>query len=360
MASGRALAEEYGDTALEQTCRRLFENIVGQRMYITGGVGSTYLGEAFTVDYDLPNRTAYAETCASIAMAMFAGRMQRFGADSRYGDIVETVLYNGILSGVSMDGKSFFYENPLAVNPALNHVNTSTTMEERFPITQRLEVFGCSCCPPNILRFVASVGGYAYGMGDDTVYIHQYMDSVLDTDGIRLTQRTMYPQNGTVSVQYQGDKHRLAFRIPGWCRRFTLDRAYTLENGYAYVTVEGNATVTLELDMPVRLVAANPRVYADAGRVAVMRGPVVYCAEGVDNGADLAAVAVDIQGQFRLQDSEWLLPRLETTAFRPQPTACLYPDAAAVAYEPFPLTLIPYYAFANRGEAEMQVWLLRR
>ncbi len=353
------VAEEYGDTALEQTCRRLFENVVGQRMYITGGVGSTYLGEAFTVDYDLPNRTAYAETCASIAMAMFAGRMQRFGADSRYGDIVETVLYNGILSGVSMDGKSFFYENPLAVDPAFNHVNTSTTMEERFPITQRLEVFECSCCPPNILRFVASVGGYAYGMDDDTVYVHQYMDSVLDTDGIRLTQRTVYPQNGTVSVQYQGEKRRLAFRIPGWCRRFTLDRAYTLENGYAYVPVEGDAAVTLELDMPVRLVAANPRVHADAGRVAVMRGPVVYCAEGVDNGADLAAVAVDIQGQFRLLDSEWLLPRLETTAFRPQPTANLYPDAAAVAYEPFPLTLIPYYAFANRGETEMQVWLLR-
>lgn len=354
------VAAEYDDASLRQACQRLFDHIVERRMYITGGVGSTYQGEAFTVDYDLPNRTAYAETCASIAMAMFAGRMQRFGADSRYGDAVERVLYNGILSGVSMDGKSFFYENPLAVDPAFNHVNTSTTMEERFPITQRLEVFECSCCPPNILRFVASVGGYAYGMDDDTVYIHQYMDSALETDGVCLTQRTAYPENGTVTVWYRGNRRRLAFRIPGWCRRFTLDQVYTLEKGYAYVTVDGEAEVTLELDMPVRFVAANPRVHADAGRVAVMRGPVVYCAEGRDNGADLSAVAVDLHGEFLVQGGEWLLPRLQTTAFRPLAVNCLYPDAEAVTYEAFPLTLIPYYAFANRGETEMQVWLLKK
>ena len=358
MCGAADVAAEYGDDELKKACERVFDNLVNRRMYITGGIGSAYIGEAFTVDYDLPNRTAYAETCAAISLVMFANRMLQFGADAKYADIVEQAMYNGVLSGVSMDGKSFFYENPLEMDPEFNHVNTSTTQKERFPITQRLEVFECSCCPPNILRFVASVAGLLYGFDDDTVYVHQYMDSTTEANGIRLTQKTEYPKNGRVTVTCDANKHYIALRIPGWCKRFTLNRDYVVKNGYAYVTLEGKNEIEMVFDMPVRAVAANRRVHADAGRVAVMRGPVVYCAEGVDNGADLKSVSLDIHTAFALQDGAFFLPDLKTTAYRPKQTEKLYCEAGE-DYEEIPLTLIPYYAFANRGETEMQVWLLR-
>lgn len=360
MSGAADVAYAYHDDELKAACERVFENIVNRRMYVTGGVGSTHLGEAFTVDYDLPNRTAYAETCAAISLAMFAGRMLRFGADSKYADIVERTIYNGVMSGVSMDGKAFFYENPLEIDPDFNNVNTSTEMKERLPITQRLELFECSCCPPNILRFVASIGGYAYGEDDDIVYIHQYVDSTLSTEGSKLTVNTRYPADGTICVNVESDKKQLALRIPGWCKSFTLNREYTLKNGYAYVNLDKSGEIVLELAMPVCLIAANRKVHASAGRVAVMRGPVVYCAEGVDNGSDLATIAIDKNAEFTVTEGEFLLPNLTTTATRPQASEALYEEVCEQADEELPLTLIPYYAFANRGESAMQVWLLKK
>lgn len=359
MCGAADVALEFGDGALKAACERFFENIVNRRMYLTGGVGSSAIGEAFTVDYDLPNRTAYAETCAAIALAMFANRMQQFGAESKYADIVEKVIYNGAMSGVSMDGKSFFYENPLELDPDFNRVNVATVKQERLPITQRLEVFNCSCCPPNILRFVASVGGCFYGDDGETVYVHQYAASEVQTDGIHLRVSTEYPKNGEITVNYDTNRRFIALRIPCWCKQFGLNRAYTLKNGYAYVEAAGAGEVTLTMKMPVRLIAANRRVHADAGRVAVMRGPIVYCAEGVDNGADLKSVALNVNAEFTLADSPFLLPALKTEAYRPTASDALYYDARD-DYETIPLTLIPYYAFANRGETEMQVWLLRK
>ena len=359
MCGAADVAYEYGDDDLKNACERVFNNIVNKRMYITGGVGSTNIGEAFTVDYDLPNRTAYSETCAAISLAMFAHRMLQFGADAKYADIVEKAIYNGIMSGVSLDGKSFFYENPLEIDPDFNHVNTSTKQQERFPITQRLEVFDCSCCPPNILRFVASIAGFLYSFDEDTVYVHQYMDSKTETDDILLEQKTEYPKNGKITVTCDTDKKYIAFRIPGWCKTFSINCDYVMKNGYAYVALNGSGEIEIELDMPVRLIAANRRVHADTGRVAVMRGPVVYCAEGVDNGADLKSAALDIHAAFEIENSEFLLPVLKTKAYRPKETESLYYDAGD-DYEEIPLTLIPYYAFANRGESEMQIWLLRK
>lgn len=359
MCGAADVAYEYGDDELKKACERFFDNIVGKRMYITGGVGSTSLGEAFTVDYDLPNRTAYTETCAAISLAMFANRMLKFGADSKYADIVEKTIYNGVMSGVSIDGKSFFYENPLEIDPDFNHVNTCTKQKERFPITQRLEVFQCSCCPPNILRFIASVAGFLYSFDDDTVYVHQYMDSKTDAHGIKIEQKTEYPKNGRITVKCDADKKFIAFRIPCWCKSFTVNRDYVMKNGYAYVSLGGKDQLEIEFDMPVRLMAANRRVHSDAGRIAVMRGPVVYCVEGVDNGADLKSVVLDINAEFEIKNSELLLPVLKTTAHRPTENESLYYDAGE-DYEEIPLTLIPYYAFANRGETEMQIWLLRK
>ena len=359
MCAAADIAYIYKDNDLKTACERFFDSIVNKRMYITGGVGASNMGESFTIDYDLPNRTAYAETCAAISLAMFAERMLKFGADSRYSDIIERTMYNGIMSGISLDGKSFFYENPLEIDPDFNNINTSTKVKERFPITQRVEVFDCSCCPPNIMRFVASISGLIYGFDDNTVYINQYMNSEGDVNGIKISQKTDYPNNGKITVRCNSNKKQIAFRIPCWCKSFNINKKYSIKNGYAYVDLDSEENIELELDMPVRIISANRRIHSDAGRIAVMRGPVVYCAEGIDNGADIKSIALPAESVFELAESEFLLPILKTEAYRPFESDSLYYEAVD-DYEKIPLTLIPYYAFANRGESEMQVWLLRK
>lgn len=359
MCAAADIAYIYKDNDLKTACERFFDSIVNKRMYITGGVGSSNMGESFTIDYDLPNRTAYAETCAAISLAMFAERMLKFDADSRYSDIIERTMYNGIMSGISLDGKSFFYENPLEIDPDFNNINTSTKVKERFPITQRVEVFDCSCCPPNIMRFVASISGLIYGFDDNTVYINQYINSEGDVNGIKISQKTDYPNNGKITVRCNSNKKQIAFRIPCWCKSFNINKKYSIKNGYAYVDLDSEENIELELDMPVRIISANRRIHSDAGRIAVMRGPVVYCAEGIDNGADIKSIALPAESVFELAESEFLLPILKTEAYRPFESDSLYYEAVD-DYEKIPLTLIPYYAFANRGESEMQVWLLRK
>ena len=359
MCAAADIAYIYKDNDLKTACERFFDSIVNKRMYITGGVGSSNIGESFTIDYDLPNRTAYAETCAAISLAMFAERMLKFGADSRYSDIIERTMYNGIMSGISLDGKSFFYENPLEIDPDFNNINTSTKVKERFPITQRVEVFDCSCCPPNIMRFVASISGLIYGFDDNTVYINQYINSEGDVNGIKISQKTDYPNNGKITVRCNSNKKQIAFRIPCWCKSFNINKKYSIKNGYAYVDLDSEENIELELDMPIRIISANRRIHSDAGRIAVMRGPVVYCAEGIDNGADIKSIALPAESVFELAESEFLLPILKTEAYRPFESDSLYYEAVD-DYEKIPLTLIPYYAFANRGESEMQVWLLRK
>ena len=353
------IADRYADTALADACRRCFYNIVNKRMYITGGVGSTHLGEAFTIDYDLPNRTAYAETCAAISLTMFAGRMQKLEPNAIYGDTVERALYNGVLSGISMDGKSFFYENPLEIVPKFNNVNSSTTLKEHFPITQRVEVFDCSCCPPNIVRMIASVGDYLYTYDTDTLYIHQYIDSDADSAGMQIVQRTDYPSDGMVRIHCNIGQKTLALRIPSWCQKFTLNRPYELRNGFAYITVEDEEEITLHLEMPVVAMEANRQVQDDAGKLAVTRGPIVYCIEGVDNGEDLASVRLTADAVYELDEADFLLPSLRTKAYRPTKSEALYRPAAENDEE-ISLTLIPYFSFANRGETEMHVWILRK
>lgn len=353
------VAEETNDEALKAACRRCFDNIVNKRMYITGSVGSTHLGEAFTIDYDLPNRTAYTETCAAISLAMFSHRMLHLETDSVFADTLERAIYNGVLSGVSMDGKAFFYENPLEIDPAFNEVNPATEQKDRYPITKRVEVFECSCCPPNIMRVVASVGGWIYGEDADAVYVNQYIPSDAEFNGTRIALDTAYPADGRVTVNCTSDKPFLALRIPGWCKSFTLDQPYELKNGYAYISMTGTCQVTLTMEMPVVLIAANRRVHENAGRVAVTRGPVVYCAEGVDNGTDLKSISLKTDARFALAEPRFLLPDLTVTAYRPKEQEALYYPAGEDE-EAFELRLIPYYAFANRGTSEMLVWLLKK
>lgn len=359
------LARIDGDQELLDACHKLFDNITQRRMYITGGIGSASIGEAFTLDYDLPNLRAYSESCAAIALIFFARRMLLCELDRKYADVIERVLYNGFLSSVSLDGKAFFYENPLEINPSILNRNTSQkNKRESLPITQRVELFACSCCPPNISRMMATVADTLYTYTEDAIHIHQFMSGEASIGKTVITQNTRYPLDGQIEFLVKDFTGDLFIRIPGWCAHWRLqqDGGYitpALEKGYARLHCEGETTVSLELEMVPRLMESNPLVTENAGRVAVTRGPVVYCAEGVDNGENLHSFWLSRDAVIQ-EGEEWAgCPLLHTTACCPLPTEELYRPAVG-EWKSVPLTLIPYYAFANRGESEMLVWLLQR
>lgn len=340
------------DLAYLEAAEAIFQNTVEQRMYITGGLGSAYAGEAFTVDRDLPSDTAYAETCAALSMIFFARRLLRIHADSRYADAIERVLYNGALSGVSLDGESFFYVNPLELEPDFNQTNTSTSIKVKRPLTQRVRVFNCSCCPPNIFRVLASMSDLLYSTEEDTLYVHQYAQS--RAPGV--VCRTAYPAQGEVKLTVTGYR-KAALRIPGWCREFTLSQPYTMEKGYAYVDVPADGVITASFAMPVELMEADAYVPEIANKLALMRGPVVYCLESVDNGNQLRNVLLDPKQPVEAVDSEEFgVPVLKTKGLYKVPGAGLYRRFSNIRQEK-ELTFIPYYAFANRGVSEMYVWL---
>ncbi len=347
------LAHDTGDAALWEACRTLYADVVEKKMYVTGGIGSTYIGEAFTAPYDLPNDTAYAETCAAIGMMFFCRAMAENEPDARYADCIERAFYNGVLAGLSLDGERFFYENALQID--LREHFSNAYGAPRFPITQRPPVFSCSCCPPNLNRLLSSLGGYLYGWEEkeETLYVHQYAASTLDTGHLLCTVETDYPRNGQIRITARGAA-RLALRIPGWCQHFTLDRPYTMQKGYALIENDGKP-VTLSLVIEPQAVFASSHVARDAYQLCVMRGPVVYCAEAVDNGAELHRFSLSPQFQWQLQDAVGGLPALTVSAFRLSDAPALY-STALPTREATPLRLIPYSAFANRGESDMRVW----
>lgn len=357
------LARLDGDETLWDACETLFRNITERRMYITGGIGSTSRGEAFTIDYDLPNLTAYSETCAAISLAMFASRLSLLHTDSRYADTVERALYNGVLSGISLDGRAFFYENPLEINPVL------LATGERLPATQRKAVFDCSCCPPNIARTIASIGGYVYHLADGCLCIDQYVAGTvrfpMDGRTVTLTQETRYPLDGMVNIRHDGVAPlRLALRIPGWCRHVSLDVdgqtvSPRVEAGYAYLEAPAGAAVRWRMDMEPQFVEANPQVSQDCGRCAVQYGPIVYCAEAVDNGPLLRDIRLLPGGPIRVEEEAALgMNVLYVQGVRRQAAAFdgLYRPRVAEDACPQEVRLIPYCAFANRGESAMLVW----
>lgn len=362
---------------MAKTCETLFENIVEKRMHITGGVGTTYRAESFTFDYHLPELTTYNETCASIALAMFCRRMWLIDANRKYADYAELALYNTMLSGMSLSGDRFFYENPLAANPKRNEFNQTrkVDLQEHLPILQRVKVFDCSCCPPNLIRTIGSIGDYMYSVSEDIVYVHCYMDgeTQLQTQNqeVTLCQKTNYPYEGKIELRTKTEgNYTIALRIPSWCRAYHLsingEALYpSLEKGYAYLSSAWQADdcIVLELDMPVALVEANPRVPNLCGRVAIMRGPLVYCAEGIDN-PDFSLRDVRIENASDFQVS------METICGKTMPM--LYGQTVirkdfqelyrlcSQDMEHVTLKLIPYFAWANRGVTEMNVWFLKK
>lgn len=355
-------AREYSDDEMLSACKKIFDNIIYKRMYITGGIGSTYQSEAFTSDYDLPDKTAYTETCAAISLAFFAERMSRTVLDSKYADTFERAMYNGILSGVSLDGKRFFYCNPLKVIPRLHRRNKCMTNPHReFQPYERVEVFDCSCCPPNINRFISSLSEYIYAYDENKVVLNQFIENEAKFDGVKINVKTDYPHSGRVIINASnmGEK-KLLVRIPAWCETFNVNKNYELKDGYAYFTADnGEIKLDITFDMSINFVEADPRVEECAGKVAVCRGPVVYCAESCDNGENLSALELDTADpQFKTEENGEFINAVTVNGFRnSHEENKLYSKLGSGKKTRVRIKMIPYYAFANRGEGEMFVWM---
>lgn len=383
------LARVDGDEELWKVSRRFWNDVTYKKMYITGSVGGTCIGEAFSYAYDLPSDSAYAETCASIGLVFWAERMLRLQQDSRYADVMERALYNGILSGMSLDGTQFFYVNPLSVDPAacrqdgrLVHVKS-----------RRQKWFGCACCPPNLARLIGSIASYAYGVDQNTVWIHLYMGGSFETelpgvDGtlqkVAIQVEAGFPWRGDGTVKLRAGEALqagIALRIPGWCSRYQVivrqEDGYVLKldetqeellrQGYLYVDLDGQSRLDVEFhyEMEPVFYRSNRRVRECVGQVSLMRGPLVYCLEEADNGKDLHNIVVEPERALETV-RKMGLDFLGTESVGLQLSGkreCrggdeLYEKAErALEYEDVCLTFIPYYAWANREEGEMRVWI---
>lgn len=363
------LAAETDDSLLFDNLEKVFADITNGKMYITGGVGSTPTTESFTVPYDLPNRTAYTESCCAVAMMMFASRMRRLSKQAKYGHLAERVLYNAMLSSTSLDGKSFFYENPLeiALEEYGREVAVPRRQHARLPITERLEVFGCSCCPPNINRFFAHLGDYICIDEGDSICIEQYISSELNTPYGMLTITENYAQEGKariVGCNYTAKS--ISLRVPEWCKKLSVlfdGESITPEihNGYIDLPTDTEFSIDLDFGISLSFVSANPLVRENVGRMALTRGPVVYCIEGVDNGTRLNRIEVSPEALNKATEELDFhgLYSVTIPAFRLKENPALYFEACKSATENMLIKCIPYFAFANRGKSDMLVWMRR-
>ncbi len=373
------IAFETQDESLVEACKTLWTGIEGKRSYVSGAVGGEDYGEAFTFDYDLPNDTIYGETCAAIALAFFSHRMLLLEMDARYSDMLERVLFNSIISGISLDGTRFFYVNPMEVWPQA----CETRRDMRHVKTVRQKWYGCACCPPNIARTLMSLGRYVYTQDDSTVYAHLYASSetMIDVAGVAvcITQETDYPWDGEVSftVQPESDsRFTMALRIPGWCSGAPslsvngeeLDLAEVTSKGYAYIDRlwRSGDEIRLRLPMDVRVVRANPAVRENIGKACVFRGPLLYCIEEVDNGKNLHNVFLPAETVFtERKESELLggVVTLQSEGFQVDTASwaeSLYNSNTRSRFVPRQLEFVPYYSWCNRTPGEMYVWLNER
>jgi len=364
------VARLTNDDELFNACEKLWHSVVDKKYYITGGIGGTHIGEAFSYNYDLPNDTTYAETCASIGLVFWARRMLEVNPNSKYADVMERALYNGVLSGMQLDGKSFFYVNPLEVNPEACH------KDERIPHVKsvRQKWFGCACCPPNLARTLTSVGTYAYTESEDSLFVHLYMaGSVkknIDGNDVNIKISSNFPWDGEVKfdVSEVNSELTLALRIPAWSKGYTIDVPDTyvgeVKDGYLYLKGDWStvSNFAINFKMETQIIQTNPLVRDNVGKVALLRGPIVYCAEEVDNGKNLHNLYVDttkpIREEKTLIDNEEVVS-LTLSGYRQMPVdgSGLYYDLRDDVREEVSIKLIPYYTWCNRGENEMMVWL---
>lgn len=372
------VAARTGDPSLMRAADRLWQSTTARRMYLTGGVGSTQVAERFTADFDLPNEHAYAETCASIALVFAAHRFLQVKPHVQYADVVERALYNGVLSGVSLSGDKFFYANPLAVHPTLQLAERT----RGHVCDVRQPWFDCACCPPNLARLMGSLGQYVWSQSKNTVYAHLYVSSTARFDlagsEVIVTQKSEYPWKGRIRFridQTNGRRWTLALRLPSWCAKPKLTvngkavrHGINRKDGYARLSQnwqEGDR-VELDLPMPVQRIYAHPSVRHDAGRVALQRGPVVYCFEQVDNGESLNALSLPDNARFSTRFESDILggvPVIRSTGLQDSAedwkTSDLY-RATKPRPKRIKLTAVPYYAWGNRNPGqEMLVWIRR-
>ncbi|KAF6562181.1 glycoside hydrolase family 127 protein [Paenibacillus sp. EKM202P] len=363
------LAAKTGDASLLQTCETLWDDVTNHKMYITAGIGSTVNAEAFTCHHDLPNDSMYCETCASVGLAFWANRMLRLAPDRKYADVLERALYNGTISGMDLDGKRFFYVNPLEVNPF-----QKSRKDQEHVKTERQKWFFCACCPPNLARMIASVEDNMYTQTEDTLYTHLYIASkvnmTLSGQEIEITQTHHYPWDADLALSIhvtEPTAFKWALRIPGWCKQaevkvngevISLDH---LEKGYVEIqrTWKDGDMVTLHLAMPVERIRSNPLVSMNQQQVALQRGPVVYCLEEADNGANLAGLRLPKDNPVTEEFSEHLLGgivKLTIEGYRVKGSNALY-SSEPPELVPQQITAIPYYAWCNRAKGEMRIWV---
>lgn len=362
MSGTTDVGRETDDPALLAMLNRVWRNTTEKNLYLTGGIGPSAHNEGFTVDYDLPNLTAYQETCATVALAQWNHRLALLYGDAKYADIVERALYNGVLSGVSQDGRKFFYVNPL--ESAGGH--------------HRQEWFGCACCPPNVARTLAALGGYAYATADNALFVNLFIQGSVKVkmadQPVLLNVTTDYPWDGKVVFKLevaQPTPFKLKLRLPGWCNAggvsVKLNRKNyhnpVIESGYLelnHAWRQGDV-VELELPMPVQRVSANPNVAANRGLLAVQRGPIVYCLEQCDQSAPIASLALPAEAQLqpekepRLLGGVMVLNGLGEIASEQEWKRKLYQPALNARR--VPIKAIPYYAWDNRSPGAMKVWL---
>ncbi|MBQ0166219.1 MAG: glycoside hydrolase family 127 protein [Treponema sp.] len=396
------VAEATGNSRMYEACRKIWRNIVDKRMYITGGIGSTVTGESFTFDYDLPDDTMYCETCASVALMFFARNMLKNETRGEYGDIMERALYNTVLDGMALDGRHFFYVNPLQVLPEASAKDPGKSHVK--PV--RPEWLGCACCPPNLARLLASLEKYAFHEYKGAVFADLFMSSSAQFGTLSVVEKTRYPWEEAVTFTLDSSdtaEHAFAVRIPSWTSwgkgvTLTVNGAhcdlpapgqiiccpsaagdvlcFSVSEGYLYIRGQFRQdTLELTFDMPVVKMAANPAVRSENGKVAVMRGPVVYTLESADNGEGLYRLFLRDDTDFSYEFKKDMLNGVGVITGKgyriagavcgestpaDTPLYAPYTDETEERAEQVRLIWIPYYAWANRGKGEMAVWIRQK
>jgi len=361
------IASVTREPALIDACHKLFDSITKCRMYITGGIGSTVYGEAFTVDYDLPNDTVYAETCASIGLIFFAAKMLGIERDGRYADVIERAVYNTVLAGIELDGKKFFYVNPLEVIPGVS----GRVPTHRHDLPQRPGWFGCACCPPNAARLLTSVAKYAWDEADGVLYSNLFAAGTLTMPYAEIEVETAYPFGDTVKYTVKSGETELGIHIPAFSKKnYTVSVPGEYRNGYYYLSAKAGDVIEVKLDMAPKLNRANVKAAKDSGMGAVTVGPVVYCAEGADNGGEIFSFSADgtlTLNREAVSEIGGFAPEVHdigtvytvtaggTRLVQDDPDELYFTDG--YHEEAAKVKLIPYFMWGNRGVNQMRVWM---
>ena len=349
--SGMAdVAKETENDKLLSACEKIWKDIEERKMYITGGIGSTVDGEAFSFEYDLPNDLAYNETCASIGLIFFAKRMLEIKPNSKYANVIERALYNTVLHSMSEDGKSFFYVNALEVLPKASHQDS-----RKYHIKPtRQKWFGCACCPPNLARLLSSLGDYCFSENDENIYVHQYIGGEIKSDKAEIKINSNYIKNGKIDFNIKDCKpFKLALRIPDWCDNFELNRDYNIIDGYAYIDVNESTSVSISFNIEPKIIKCSNSVRENIGKAAVTRGAIVYCTEEADNGKNLQLLSISKNSKMKVNSDL----TITASGYREKEDEKLYFNYKESTYEKENITFIPYYKSCNRGENEMSVYI---